>query len=330
MPVPDLLTGSPIAGIANCDSPEPADSSASTGSAGSVGAPGIASALGQPQDGIEFQVTKQIIGFLAKFSGGEAASGTVPPPSDSPSLEKEPEKVEPKEKKELTYHTFLDKLKQPRAADVVKRIKTFVINLQTGKLPGLNTTGRRLSEDDDDDDSMWSASNMPGASNPMAGIVRGFFKPDGSADEITRYVEGMRRGGVAQYIRGTRKVCPGKDTQQSVCGHERGQAAGSRDPAKDGNAAVSGKPKHLDIRNAAEEHEKDWDLAAGELRKMNSYKAPRDKVVCVLNACRVVTKLLTRAAGSSDLFPAQTNFCRHSYMPSSAPIPRTCTLTSST
>jgi len=30
------------------------------------------------------------------------------------------------------------------------------------------------------------------------------------------------------------------------------------------------------------------DFAASELRKMNQYKAPRDKLICVLNCCKVI------------------------------------------
>jgi len=37
------------------------------------------------------------------------------------------------------------------------------------------------------------------------------------------------------------------------------------------------------------------ELAASELRRMDQYKAPRDKLVCILNACRVINDVLRRS-----------------------------------
>jgi len=54
------------------------------------------------------------------------------------------------------------------------------------------------------------------------------------------------------------------------------------------------RPEHLDIPAAY------WDYvlldhAANELRKMDDYRSPRDKIVCLLNACKVICSLLKRA-----------------------------------
>ncbi len=51
-----------------------------------------------------------------------------------------------------------------------------------------------------------------------------------------------------------------------------------------------------------------WLLAQKELQKINAYKAPRDKLVCVLNCCRVINNLLAAAAatappGADDFLP---------------------------
>ena len=56
-------------------------------------------------------------------------------------------------------------------------------------------------------------------------------------------------------------------------------------------------PEHLDIRvycQTADKAlmEKGWAKAAEELNKMNLFKTPKDKVICVVNCCRRVTKLL--------------------------------------
>ena len=41
-----------------------------------------------------------------------------------------------------------------------------------------------------------------------------------------------------------------------------------------------------------------WALAESELGKMNQFKAPRDKLVCVLNTCRIINNTLTTRQGS--------------------------------
>eukprot|EP00271_Cylindrocystis_brebissonii_P021476 TRINITY_DN767_c0_g1_i1.p1 TRINITY_DN767_c0_g1~~TRINITY_DN767_c0_g1_i1.p1 ORF type:complete len:442 (+),score=86.85 TRINITY_DN767_c0_g1_i1:81-1406(+) len=67
------------------------------------------------------------------------------------------------------------------------------------------------------------------------------------------------------------------------------------------------KPQQLDIPDHFQ-REASWLLAQKELQKMGSYKAPRDKLVCVLNCCRVINNLLLNAAvmaagGDSDASP---------------------------
>jgi len=48
-------------------------------------------------------------------------------------------------------------------------------------------------------------------------------------------------------------------------------------------------------------------LAQKELQKINTYKAPRDKLVCVLNCCRVINNLLVSSA-SKDSPPGADDF----------------------
>jgi len=43
-------------------------------------------------------------------------------------------------------------------------------------------------------------------------------------------------------------------------------------------------------------------LASMELEKMNTYKAPRDKMNCVLNACRIISNAVLRFSGGADAF----------------------------
>lgn len=65
------------------------------------------------------------------------------------------------------------------------------------------------------------------------------------------------------------------------------------------------KPAHLDIPDKYC-NEQSWTLAQKELQKINTYKAPRDKLVCILNCCRVISNVLSvsaEGAGADDFLP---------------------------
>ncbi|CAD7697933.1 unnamed protein product [Ostreobium quekettii] len=70
------------------------------------------------------------------------------------------------------------------------------------------------------------------------------------------------------------------------------------------------RPHHLDIPDNVITNETLL-LAVKELQKMNVYKAPRDKLVCILNCCRVIQNLLKtagKAAGGADIFVPVLNY----------------------
>ncbi|CAO3687936.1 unnamed protein product [Rhizopus stolonifer] len=56
--------------------------------------------------------------------------------------------------------------------------------------------------------------------------------------------------------------------------------------------------KHLDI--AETEHNENFlKFAESELLKINSYKAPRDKLICILNCCKIIFGLIKQAEGDA-------------------------------
>jgi len=58
------------------------------------------------------------------------------------------------------------------------------------------------------------------------------------------------------------------------------------------------------------------DLAVSELRRIDSYKAPRDKLVCILNACRVINDVLKRTLEESSASGAKTqSFSADDFLP---------------
>lgn len=59
------------------------------------------------------------------------------------------------------------------------------------------------------------------------------------------------------------------------------------------------RPENLDIKPTYQ-NESSWLLAQKELQKINMYKAPRDKLVCILNCCKVISNLLLNASVASN------------------------------
>lgn len=62
------------------------------------------------------------------------------------------------------------------------------------------------------------------------------------------------------------------------------------------------RPEQLDIKPTFQ-NETSWLLAQKELQKINMYKAPRDKLVCILNCCKVINNLLLNASIASNEDP---------------------------
>jgi len=66
------------------------------------------------------------------------------------------------------------------------------------------------------------------------------------------------------------------------------------------------KPENLDITKTFHDQPV-WELAQRELKRMNQYKSPRDKIVCLLNCCKVILNLLKvakeKAAGAETIDP---------------------------
>ncbi|GMP62960.1 hypothetical protein CsSME_00024855 [Camellia sinensis var. sinensis] len=49
-------------------------------------------------------------------------------------------------------------------------------------------------------------------------------------------------------------------------------------------------------------------LAEKELQKINAFKAPREKLLCILNCCRVINNLLLNASVSENRVPGADDF----------------------
>eukprot|EP00941_MAST-03F_sp_MAST-3F-sp1_P000874 g874.t1 len=65
--------------------------------------------------------------------------------------------------------------------------------------------------------------------------------------------------------------------------------------------------EHLDILQSSQEYSSAWKAARNELLRMNNYKSPGDKLICIVNCCKVINGLLAEAspnAGADEFLPA--------------------------
>lgn len=53
--------------------------------------------------------------------------------------------------------------------------------------------------------------------------------------------------------------------------------------------------EHFDISPACMKQDEEFEKAKKELIRMDSYKAPRDKMICIMNCCRIINNILIKA-----------------------------------
>nr|GME02512.1 vacuolar protein sorting-associated protein 9A-like isoform X1 [Ipomoea batatas] len=67
------------------------------------------------------------------------------------------------------------------------------------------------------------------------------------------------------------------------------------------------KPKHLDIPSVLQD-EALCMLAANELKKIDDFKAPREKLLCILKCCKLINNLLLNVSATHDRLHGADNF----------------------
>eukprot|EP00656_Telonema_subtile_P054116 TRINITY_DN7998_c0_g1_i3.p1 TRINITY_DN7998_c0_g1~~TRINITY_DN7998_c0_g1_i3.p1 ORF type:complete len:600 (-),score=192.71 TRINITY_DN7998_c0_g1_i3:74-1873(-) len=165
----------------------------------------------------------------------------------------------------LTYRDFLEKLRQPAATDIVNNMKIFIENFQK----------RPLQED--------LYLSVRSFLDQMEGVLRRHSLWEGASDdEFENAREGLEKLLMTRI-------------------HSRAFKPDKSYPEKDASLAARLGAlgsfltlEHLDIAENLH-NEVSHILAQKELQKINQYKAPRDKMVCILNCCKVISNLLTHA-----------------------------------
>eukprot|EP00045_Choanoeca_perplexa_P007856 m.72310 g.72310 ORF g.72310 m.72310 type:complete len:564 (-) comp14250_c0_seq1:102-1793(-) len=179
---------------------------------------------------------------------------------------------------QFNFQAFLAKMRQQKAFDLVKQIKSFIGKFST---PVLNPDEaapliRRFLDSmctEVERHELWQQADEATLDNAFEGlekyvlskIHRYIFKPEGSDDALQNQALSDRM------------------TMLSFI-----------------------KPEHLDVSALVLNHADKLAEAQTELIKMDSYKSPRDKIICILNCARVLMAVLTStedASGADEFLP---------------------------
>mmetsp|Transcript_35588 Transcript_35588/g.44045 ORF Transcript_35588/g.44045 Transcript_35588/m.44045 type:complete len:656 (+) Transcript_35588:619-2586(+) len=244
-------------------------------------------------------------------------------------------------KKKGSYPKFIEKLKQPAASDVARSIRVFVSNFEkriASKNAQIEITNPNNSSTDADEETpiinakgwggdeedVFNADRMPGEDNEDATCVQQFLRKleqqvrlhpswkNCNHTEWENTVEGLERFVVKRiydiaFVPTPQELIRRRD----MILKNRIKSLRFLHPGHLGSAIITN-------RAETDLWEDEWNAAAAELNKINKFKAPRDKVVCILNCCRIVARLLRSAMnakndesalpgtgeGADDLIPA--------------------------
>jgi len=241
-----------------------------------------------PPPGFTFPVTKQIINFLGTFSTAQ--------PENEQKDERRPVG------KPLSYKALMERLKDPGASDILSAIRSFVIRFNADCF----ADGRE--EEHHGRESIWSEATMPGENNEMAQVFQTFLVKLENQVRQNKLWRGCNEEEWASTVEGLEKFV--------VCKIEKAAfQPTSYDKELDNQL-------HLDIARASflniehlypnigktgQAHESEWMAAGNELNRINEFRAPRDKLVCILNCCRLITNILSSQEdqpGADEFLPA--------------------------
>ncbi|KAG5520303.1 hypothetical protein RHGRI_033017 [Rhododendron griersonianum] len=179
----------------------------------------------------------------------------------------------------LTFYDFLDRMRNPASLDLVRSIKSFIVSFSFSTANPEND-GKRLQ------DFLLT----------METSIRDHPLWDGaSEEEIDSAIEGLEKYVMTKLFARTfasshEDANTDQEISEKICLLQHFL-----------------RPEHLDIPEVFH-NEASWLLAEKELQKINAFKAPREKLLCILNCCRVINNLLLNASMSENRVPGADDF----------------------
>ncbi|KAF2291462.1 hypothetical protein GH714_024447 [Hevea brasiliensis] len=184
----------------------------------------------------------------------------------------------------LGLHDFLERMRQPSAADFVKSIKSFIVSFSNN------------APDPEKDSSMVQEFLAK-----MEAAFRAHPLWAGCSDEELESAGDMLHLAFFQ-LQGLEKYVMTKLFTRVFASLPDDVKVDEQLSDKMSLIQQFIRPENLDIKPTFQ-NETSWLLAQKELQKINMYKAPRDKLVCILNCCKVINNLLLNASIASNENP---------------------------
>ncbi|KAJ7959082.1 Vacuolar protein sorting-associated protein 9A [Quillaja saponaria] len=180
----------------------------------------------------------------------------------------------------LGLHDFLERMRQPAAADFVKAIKSFIVSF---------------------------SNNVPDPERDSA-VVQEFLTNMEAAFRVHPLWAGCSEEEFESAGEGLEKYVMTKLFSRVFASHPDDVKLDDQLSEKMALVQQFIRPENLDIKPTFQ-NETSWLLAQKELQKINMYKAPRDKLVCILNCCKVISNLLLNASiASNENLPGADEF----------------------
>ncbi|CAF1788521.1 BnaC09g47180D [Brassica napus] len=167
-------------------------------------------------------------------------------------------------------HDFFERMRKPSAGDFVKSIKSFIVSF-SNNAPNPEKDSEAVQEFFTKMEAAFRAHPLWSGSSEE--------DLDSAADGLEKYV--MTKLFTRVFASNTEDVISDEKLFQKMSLVQQ---------------FIS--PESLDIQPTFQ-NETSWLLAQKELQKMNMYKAPRDKLMCILSCCKVINNLLLNASVAS-------------------------------
>lgn len=188
----------------------------------------------------------------------------------------------------VTFKSFLEKMRHPAATDLVRSIKNFIqamLDRHAAAVAAATEGGNAAAARRETADAQSAAVQRFLEETEDAFRQHPLWR-DAREDELEAAGEGLEKYLMTKLHDATFAFAP-EDREQDE--HLSALLAALRFV----------RPEHLDIPERVRK-EGTYAMAMKELNKINSYKAPRDKLVCIMNCCYIINNLLGVAARGAD------------------------------
>lgn len=173
------------------------------------------------------------------------------------------------------FYDFLNRMRHPAAADLVRAIKSFIVSFLIHTTDAENDS-RKLQ------DFLVTMETT---------IKEHTLWANASHEDIDSAIEGLE------------KYVMTKLFNRTFASSAEDVEADQEISEKMGLLQHFIRPDHLDIPTVLH-NEASWLFAAKELQKINAFKSPREKLLCIMSCCRIINNLLLNISMSTNHAPA--------------------------